>query len=171
MLRPRAVWRRVELRLLIRAAVGSDGVGEAELTVRLAVGGAHLVAHMPRCRTVAAAEVGHRYAGRADELVAEERHLSLHLEPQQTIARPRAVEVEREFGAVPVRVLPAVGVGGRLLPAATEGHGRVERRLLEGDEGPDATAGDGPDDDAPACSGAGGRHGRFLGQIRPFLED
>uniref|UniRef100_A0A8R7PIU4 Uncharacterized protein n=1 Tax=Triticum urartu TaxID=4572 RepID=A0A8R7PIU4_TRIUA len=113
-----------------------------------------------------------RHAGRADELGAEERHLRLDLELQEPavagLSRARAVDVEREDGVVPVRVLAAVRVGGRLLPAAAEGHGRVERRLLEGDKGLDPAAGDGPDGDAPACSGVG--HGRFLGESRLFLE-
>lgn len=152
MLRPHAVRHRIDLRLLIRAAAG-DGVDEAEAAVGLAVGGEHLVAHALRHRAVATAtaEVGHRHTGRADKLGAEERHLRLHLEPQESvIALSRAVKVKPVDGAVPVWVFAAVGVRGRLLPAAAEGHGRVERWLLEGDEGLDPTAADGSDGDAPA---------------------
>uniref|UniRef100_A0A0A9GKR0 Uncharacterized protein n=1 Tax=Arundo donax TaxID=35708 RepID=A0A0A9GKR0_ARUDO len=140
LLRPSGVRRRVELRLRATA----DGVGEAERAVGLAVRGAHLIADVPQRRPVAAAssgsQVGNRNACGADELVAEERHLRLHLELHQLL--PVSVDVEREHRAVPVRVLAAVGVGGRLLPAAGEGHRGVERRLLERDEGPDAAAGD-----------------------------
>lgn len=146
MLRP----RRIDLRLLVRVRrAAGDGADEAEAAVGLAVGGEHLVADAARRRAVAisAAEVRQRHADGADELVAEERHLRLHLELQEPAV---AVQVEPEDGAFPVRVLAAVGVGGRLLPAAGEGHGRVERRLLEGDEGLDAAAGDGSHGDAPA---------------------
>lgn len=142
----------------MRAAAG-EGVDEAEAAVGLAVGGEHLVARAPRGPAVAA-EMGQRHAGRADELGAEERHLRLDLELQEPAVAglSGSVDVEGEDGAVPVRVLAAVRVGGRLLPAAAEGYGRVERRLLEGDKGLDPAAGEGPDGDAPACSGVG--HGR-----------
>lgn len=163
--------RRVELRRWTRAGAGvaaADGVREAERAVRLAVGGAHLVADVPQRRAVAGSssssrrQVDHRHACRADELVAEERHLRLDLELHQLLllASAIAVEVERERRVVPVRVLAAVGVGRRLLAAAAEGHRGVERRLLERDEGPDAAAGDGADGDALA---ADRRHGRLLG--------
>jgi hypothetical protein len=141
---------------------GADGVREAERAVGLAVGGAHLVADVPQLRIIAGSsgrrQVGHRHASRANELVAEERHLRLDLElhHQLLLAPAIPVEVERERRVVPVRVLAAVGVGRRLLAAAPEGHRGVERRLLERHEGPDAAAGDGTDGDAPA---AGRRHG------------
>lgn len=159
----------IHLRLLVRAAAG-DGEGEAELAVRLAVGGAHLVAHVPRRRRRAVAagdgEVCQRHGHLADELAPEQRHLRLHLELQHTIRG--GGEVEGEDGGVPVRVLPAVGVAARLLPAAGERHGGVERRLLEGDERLDAPAGDGPDGDPPAAAAAaGGRHGL---REKSFLE-
>jgi hypothetical protein len=111
-------------------------------------------------------QVGYGHASRADELVAEDRHLRLDLElHQQLLLCLRTsipVEVEREHRVVPVRALAAVGVRLRLLPAAAEGHRGIERWLLERDEGPHAAAGDGPDGDAPAAgAGAGARrHGR-----------
>ncbi|KAF0888044.1 hypothetical protein E2562_009626 [Oryza meyeriana var. granulata] len=78
---------RSRLRLLIRAASATDdGVGEAELAIRLAIGGAHLVAHMPRRHAIAATgKVSKRHGHLTDELVPEERHLRLHLELQHTV--------------------------------------------------------------------------------------
>jgi len=150
LIRPRTARRRVELRLRAHAGAraAADGVCEAERAVRLAVGGAHLVADVAQPRIVSGRrKVGYGHASRADELVAEDRHLRLDLElhHHQLLLRLRAipVEVEREHRVVPVRALASVGVRLRLLPAAAEGHRGLERRLLERDEGPHATVEDG----------------------------